>query len=155
MDMNGSHQTRQTADSIVPGGHTAPLPSITDDTDLDVNHTEAVNKPLLSPDGARHGEHPVPNGELPQVRQLQEQINVLEKLIYQSHMRDIAYHFTSKKAVIQINLLAGLARGIGLTIGTALFLAVLFYLLSHVETLPIIGEYIAELIEIIQQYRQI
>lgn len=89
-----------------------------------------------------------------QLGRLEEQINLLEKLIMQSHMRDIAYHFTKKSAIIKVNLLAGLARGVGLTLGTALFLAVTFYVLSHVVSLPIVGEHITSWLDTIQHYRE-
>lgn len=88
-----------------------------------------------------------------QVTLLEKQVKNLETIIVQSNLRDIAYHFTNKKEVIKVNLLAGLSRGLGFTIGTAIFLALLFTLLNHVITLPIIGEHIAELLDLIEQYR--
>lgn len=88
-----------------------------------------------------------------QLTLLEKQIKNLEAITTQSNLRDIAYHFTNKKEVIKVNLLAGLSRGIGFTIGTAIFLAVLFSILNHIISLPYIGEHIAELLDLIDEYR--
>ncbi|MFW6381647.1 MAG: DUF5665 domain-containing protein [Bacillota bacterium] len=56
--------------------------------------------------------------------------------------------------MIMINFLAGLARGLGIAIGAtilgAIFLAVLFKLGQM--NLPVIGEFIARLIKVVQTY---
>lgn len=91
--------------------------------------------------------------EQEQVSRLERQVSRLEELIVQSNLSDIAYNFTNKKEVIKVNLLAGLARGVGFTIGTAIFLTILFGLLNKFITLPYIGEHIAELLDLIEQYR--
>lgn len=101
-----------------------------------------------------HSEKQVNSQTAEQVNRLEVQMKKVEEMLSQSHLRDIAYHFSNRREVIKVNLLAGLARGIGLTVGTALFLAFLFYLLSNIVTLPYVGEHIAELLDVIEQYRQ-
>jgi VIT1/CCC1 family predicted Fe2+/Mn2+ transporter len=88
-----------------------------------------------------------------QLKMLEKQINKLEQLLVQSNLRDIAYHYTNKREVVKVNLLAGLSRGIGFTVGTAVFLAILFSILNKIITLPFIGEHIAHLLDMIEQYR--
>ncbi len=87
------------------------------------------------------------------LQRLEKQVNTLENIIQQSNLRDIAYHFTSKREIIKVNLLAGLMRGIGFTIGTALFIGILFTVLNQIINWPIIGEFIAEMLDMIEEYR--
>lgn len=51
-----------------------------------------------------------------------------------------------------LNFLAGLARGVGIAIGGTLLAALLFILLSQLAilNLPIIGDFIAKLVKIVQ-----
>ncbi len=81
-------------------------------------------------------------------------LDKLEDMTTNGRLKDMAYHFTDKKEVIKVNFLAGLARGVGLTIGTAIFIALLIFLLSQMISLPLIGEWIANLLEMIELYRE-
>ncbi|SER99532.1 DUF5665 domain-containing protein [Salipaludibacillus aurantiacus] len=80
-------------------------------------------------------------------------LDKLEDMTTNGRLKDMAYHFTDKKEVIKVNLMAGVARGVGMTIGTAIFLALLFYILSQAISLPVVGEYIAELMDTVDNYR--
>ncbi|NLY39501.1 MAG: hypothetical protein GX044_09410 [Firmicutes bacterium] len=53
-----------------------------------------------------------------------------------------------------VNFAGGIARGLGIAIGAALLAAVVFYILQRmvVLNLPIIGDFIAELIKIVNQH---
>ncbi|CAM3574105.1 DUF5665 domain-containing protein [Marinicrinis lubricantis] len=55
------------------------------------------------------------------------------------------------------NLLAGIARGVGYAIGATVFLAILVYMLKMIGALnlPIIGDFIAEIVKIVQTQLQI
>ncbi|MFD2670771.1 DUF5665 domain-containing protein [Marinicrinis sediminis] len=90
----------------------------------------------------------------PDEQRLEEQLNRFEEIMLQSRLRDIAYHFNSKKEVVKVNLIAGVARGVGLTLGTSIVLALLFFILSKIVSLPIVGEYIADLMDYVEGYRQ-
>lgn len=52
-----------------------------------------------------------------------------------------------------INFFAGLARGIGMAVGFTLLGAFLIYILKRLEYLniPVIGEFIAEIVKIVQE----
>ena len=58
----------------------------------------------------------------------------------------------SPKKLISRNLLSGMARGVGVAIGLTLFTTLILYLLRYLGALnlPIIGDYIADLIEIVE-----
>lgn len=53
-----------------------------------------------------------------------------------------------------INFVAGLARGVGIAIGFTLLAAVVLYLLRQlaVLNLPLIGHFIAEIVQIVQEH---
>ncbi|SDK42324.1 DUF5665 domain-containing protein [Natronincola ferrireducens] len=64
---------------------------------------------------------------------------------------------SSPKKLFLMNFLLGLVRGIGMGIGftllTGLIIALLAYMLRSWVNLPFIGKIIADLIEIIENYR--
>nr|WP_246594245.1 DUF5665 domain-containing protein [Evansella tamaricis] len=66
----------------------------------------------------------------------------------------MAYHYTNKREVIKVNFIAGLARGVGLTVGTALFIGLIIFILNQIISMPYIGEHIANLLDMIESYRQ-
>jgi hypothetical protein len=53
------------------------------------------------------------------------------------------------------NLLAGISRGVGIGIGVTLITAMLVMLLQKIVTLniPVIGEYISDIVEIVEKNR--
>lgn len=61
----------------------------------------------------------------------------------------------SKKEIIWRNILAGISRGIGIGIGVTIISAILILTLRHLVTLniPIIGKYIADVVEIVEKSR--
>jgi len=71
----------------------------------------------------------------------------------ESQLRDMLSLYKHPFQLIWINFLAGLSRGVGLTVGTALFLAFSAYFLGQFISLPLIGEYIAKLLDIVDAYR--
>lgn len=91
-----------------------------------------------------------------------QKINLLEKSIEKlSHTLEKgnyvewAYLLGNKKEMIKRNLLAGIARGVGIGIGVTIITAILVLLLQKIVTLniPIIGEYIADIVEIVEKSR--
>ncbi|HHY34060.1 MAG TPA: hypothetical protein GX510_00260 [Firmicutes bacterium] len=56
--------------------------------------------------------------------------------------------------LVYLNLLGGLARGVGLAVGFTVLGALVIYILtrSFVRNLPIIGEFLGELVYVVQQY---
>lgn len=90
---------------------------------------------------------------------IDEKINILEKGIEQLNnffkrreIHDLIYILGSKKEIFRRNILAGIARGIGGGIGFTIITAIIIYILQKIVRLniPIIGEYINDIIEIVQ-----
>ena len=95
-------------------------------------------------------------------REKTEKINILSKLIEQlnnilqeGNFVELAYLLGNKKEMFIRNFLAGISRGIGIGIGVTIITAILLLLLQKIVTLniPIIGEYIADIVEIVQKSR--
>ena len=82
---------------------------------------------------------------------LNNSINNLIEAFQKSNIEEWTYIFGSKKEIIKRNVIAGIFRGVGITIITA----ILIILLQRIVALniPIIGEYIADIVEIVQRSR--
>ena len=81
----------------------------------------------------------------------------LERLILiieRSRIRDYMMLTDSKRRLFLINFVAGLGKGFGQAIGFTLLAGVVFFILASWVDLPIIGKYIANLINIVEIYRK-
>jgi len=80
----------------------------------------------------------------------------LERLILiveRSRIRDYMMLTDSKRRLFIINFVAGLGKGFGQAIGFTFLAGTAIYIVSSWVDLPIIGEYIANIIDIVEQYR--
>lgn len=68
-------------------------------------------------------------------------------------IHDLIYVLGSKKEILRRNLLAGIARGIGGGIGFTIITAIIIFFLQRIVRLniPVLGEYINDIIEIVQK----
>ncbi len=82
-------------------------------------------------------------------------IERLSKILEEGNLMELTYILGNKKEIIKRNLLAGLSRGIGIGIGVTVITAVLVIFLQKIVTLniPIIGEYISDIVEIVERSR--
>lgn len=92
--------------------------------------------------------------EIQEVRKLNERMDKIARFLEDIRLADVIQNYTAPRKLLWINFLAGLARGLGLTIGTAIVLALLGSLLTQFLTIPIIGDYIRALVDYIQSYTQ-
>ena len=86
---------------------------------------------------------------------LLKQIDNLNKNLLESNILDITMLLGNRKKLLWTNLISGISRGIGIGIGVTIITALLIMLLQKIVTLniPIIGEYIADIVEIVQKSR--
>ena len=86
---------------------------------------------------------------------LLKQIDRLNRSLLESNILDIAQLLGNRKKLLLTNLIAGISRGIGIGIGVTIITALLIMLLRKIVSLniPIIGEYIADIVEIVQRSR--
>ncbi|KPD07853.1 hypothetical protein AM501_13255 [Aneurinibacillus migulanus] len=71
-----------------------------------------------------------------------------------SRITDFIENYQKPGRVIWINMLAGVSRGVGMTIGTAIIIAIAVYVLSLFVSMPLVGEYIAQLLDWVNTFKQ-
>ena len=86
---------------------------------------------------------------------LEKSIEQLNKVIQEGNFVELSYLLGNKKEMFKRNLFAGIFRGVGIGIGVTIITAILVIILQKIVTLniPIIGEYIADIVEIVQRSR--
>ena len=86
---------------------------------------------------------------------LNEKIDKLAETLEKSNLVEFSYLVGNKKQIIIRNLIAGIFRGIGIGLGITIITAILVLLLRHLVTLniPVIGEYISDIVEIVEKSR--
>lgn len=86
---------------------------------------------------------------------LNRSINNLIETFQKSNIEEWTYILGSKKEIIKRNFIAGIFRGVGIGIGVTIITALLVIILQRIVALniPVIGEYIADIVEIVQKSR--
>ncbi len=74
-------------------------------------------------------------------------------IIERSRIREYMMLTDSKRRLFMINFVAGLGKGFGQAIGFTILAAVVIYMFASWVNLPIIGAYIAKIINIVESYR--
>ena len=86
---------------------------------------------------------------------LEKSISELNKTLQEGNLLEISYILGNKKEMLKRNLIAGIFRVVGIGIGVTIITAVLIILLQKIVSLniPVIGEYIADIVDIVQRSR--
>lgn len=86
------------------------------------------------------------------LKELKNKIDKISESLEKSNIMEMTYILGNKKEILKRNLIAGIARGVGIGIGVTLITAILIYILQKIILLniPIIGDYIADIVEIVQ-----
>lgn len=84
---------------------------------------------------------------------IEKKLDSIAQIIDKSRIRDYVDLVNSPVRLIYINFVAGLARGLGTAVGLTALAALLFYMLKSWVNLPLIGQFIAKLLDIIENYR--
>lgn len=84
---------------------------------------------------------------------LNKSIENLNKTLLEGNFIELSYLLGNKRKMIVRNFMAGVFRGIGIGIGVTVITAILIMILQKIVTLniPIIGEYIADIVEIVER----
>ncbi len=85
---------------------------------------------------------------------IEKQIEKISKELEQSKIEDYLEKMNNPKKLLYTNFIGGLARGLGTAIGLSILAGILFYILQETVNLPLVGKYIANLIDIIENYRE-
>jgi len=89
-------------------------------------------------------------------KKINEKLDMLNGFLEKSNLRELAHILGNKKELFWRNFLVGVARGIGTTIGITIIGAIIIYGLQKIVkwNIPVIGEYISEIVEIVQKNSQ-
>lgn len=80
-----------------------------------------------------------------EVKRLNARLDKIADSLEKSEFKDILENYTDPKKRIITNLMAGISRGLGLSLGTFVILGLLGYILSLFLDVPVIGEYLGEI----------
>ncbi|HHY04790.1 MAG TPA: hypothetical protein GX534_06360 [Thermoanaerobacterales bacterium] len=88
-----------------------------------------------------------------QIKKLLGKIDDLSCNIEKINLAEYVEILRNPKRLLYLNFLSGMARGFGMAVGFTLLGAMLIYILQKIMILrlPLIGEFIAEIVNIVQQ----
>ena len=76
----------------------------------------------------------------------------LVKVFEAAGVVDYLEYLQSGKRIMWVNFKAGIARGLGMTVGLAVVLGILVWVLTKMVNLPLVGEYFADAKQYITEY---
>ncbi|MFE4714067.1 DUF5665 domain-containing protein [Paenibacillus sp. NPDC056722] len=80
-----------------------------------------------------------------EVKRLNVRLDQIANSLEKSEFKDILENYSNPKKRIVTNLMAGISRGLGLSLGTFIILGLLGYVASLFINVPVIGEYLGEI----------
>jgi len=90
------------------------------------------------------------------LRRLHEKLDKMAVMIERTRIAEYIELNQKPWRLITYNFLGGIGRGVGIAIGltlvSAVVIIVLTKILSHLITLPLVGEWIANLVALVNQY---
>lgn len=86
------------------------------------------------------------------IKNFLKNIEKLNNSLENSRIEELIDLLGSKRKIFFRNLIAGVSKGLGFSIGFYIITAILIYILQYIVKLniPIIGKYIADIVEIVQ-----
>lgn len=86
---------------------------------------------------------------------LLRQIDKLNYALTRNNVIELVDLMGNRKEIIKRNLISGIFRGIGIGIGVTIITSIIIVILQKIVTLniPIIGEYIGDIVDIVQKSR--
>jgi len=86
---------------------------------------------------------------------LYNQLNQLNMTLTKNNILDLVEIIGNKKKMLIRNLISGISRGIGIGIGVTIITAIIVIVLKNIIKLniPIIGEFISDIIDIVDKNR--
>jgi len=92
------------------------------------------------------------------LKNLHKRIGHLSKAIEKARIDEYTTMLKRPWKFFFFNFVVGIFRGLGMAVGFTVIFAIIIYIFSKIVThmvgLPLIGQYIAELIDFVNQYRQ-
>ncbi len=87
---------------------------------------------------------------------LMKNIDELNLTLTKNNLIDLAEILGNRKELLIRNLISGIAKGIGIGIGFSILTAIIVIILQKIVTLniPVIGDYITDIVEIVDRNRR-
>lgn len=86
-----------------------------------------------------------------QEKNLVESVQTLTELVEELRKQNYLDILEDKKKFLWYNFLTGAAKGLGFVIGSTLLLALFLWIASQLLTVPVIGEWMADLINYVRE----
>lgn len=80
---------------------------------------------------------------------LQMQVDRLATSLDKARLAEYVELQTNTRRLLYLNFLAGVARGFGMAVGFTLVGALLLYLLRQMVSIPVLGSFIAQIVDIV------
>ena len=95
------------------------------------------------------------DGDKKVYEELNQKLDRLDYIFTKNNVIDLIEVLGNRKSLFFRNVFSGIGKGIGIGIGVTVITAVLVILLQKIVTLniPVIGEYIADIIDIVEKSR--
>ena len=89
------------------------------------------------------------------IDELNEKLDHINYILSKNRVIDLVELLGNRKKLFFRNLWSGIVKGIGIGIGVIIITAVIVIVLQKIVTLniPVIGEYIADIVDIVQRSR--
>lgn len=87
------------------------------------------------------------------IKSLENKLENFSVALERTKIAEYTEIINNPKRLLIVNFVGGLARGLGMAIGFTLLAGIVVYFIQQLVDLPLIGEYIAELLNIIENYR--
>ena len=87
------------------------------------------------------------------IEKLNKGIDKINYVLEKNQVIELLEIIGNRKQILIRNLLSGISKGIGIGIGVTIITAIIVIILQKIVTLniPVIGEYIADIIDIVQK----
>ncbi len=87
------------------------------------------------------------------LEEINNNVKKLNSILSNNNILELLYILGKKREIIKRNFLAGIFRGVGIGIGVTIITAIIVILLQKIVmlNLPIIGEYITDIVNIVQK----
>ncbi|MEG6617094.1 DUF5665 domain-containing protein [Peptococcaceae bacterium 1198_IL3148] len=84
------------------------------------------------------------------IKALEKRVGELATNIEKMKLAEYVHLLESPWKLLWVNFTSGVSRGLGIGVGFAVLGALVIYILKSLVTLPVIGNFIAQLVEIVQ-----
>lgn len=85
------------------------------------------------------------------IQGLATEVKLLRQLLEELRLQQYVQALLSPRHMMWSSLLRGIFSGLGAVLGGTVILALLLYILSHMQIIPYIGDFISEIIKVVRK----